>query len=97
MAAKKSDTENTAEVKKPEAKEPARVRIIVPYIDGEDEELTVGINGKYYKIRKGVYVDVPPEVAEVIENSNSQMVRAREFQRQYEGTGKDLSAGSVED
>ncbi len=92
MATKKTDkvaveTVNNEEPKKDETE---RVRIIVPFIDGEDPEQVVGVNGKFYKIRKGVYVDVPAEVAEVLENSNLQMVRAREFQAEYEGKGKEF-------
>ena len=86
MAAKKTDKVETVETK---SEEP-RVRIIVPYIEGEDPEQVVGVNGKFYQIRKGVYVDVPPEVAEVLENANMQMVRAREFQAEYEGKGKEF-------
>lgn len=89
MATKKTDKAEPAETKT-NVKEPERVRIIVPYIEGEDPEQVVGVNGKFYQIRKGVYVDVPPEVAEVLENANMQMVRAREFQAEYEGKGKEF-------
>ena len=70
--------------------EPKRVRIKLPLIEGEDPEKVVGINGKYYKIRRGKWVDVPPEVAEVLDNSDAQMVSALEFQSEYEGKGKEF-------
>ena len=33
------------------------------------EDLFVSVNGVNYKIRRGVEVEVPPEVAEVLEHS----------------------------
>lgn len=35
-------------------------------------DLFVSVNGVNYKIRRGVEVQVPPEVAEVLENSQMQ-------------------------
>ena len=36
------------------------------------EDLFVSVNGANYKIRRGVDVEVPPEVAEVLEHSQLQ-------------------------
>ena len=36
------------------------------------EDLFVSVNGVNYKIRRGVEVEVPPEVAEVLEHSHMQ-------------------------
>ena len=36
------------------------------------EDLFVGVNGVNYKIRRGVEVEVPPEVAEGLEHSQMQ-------------------------
>ena len=36
------------------------------------EDLFVRVNGVNYKIRRGVEVEVPPEVAEVLEHSQMQ-------------------------
>ena len=36
------------------------------------EDLFVSVNGVNYKIRRGVDVEVPPEVAEVLEHSQLQ-------------------------
>ena len=38
-------------------------------------DLFVSVNGVNYKIRRGVDVEVPPEVAEVLEHSQMQDVR----------------------
>lgn len=45
------------------------VRMILPRVEGEEESLTVTVNGEIYQIRKGVEVEVPPTVAQVIRNS----------------------------
>ena len=36
------------------------------------DDVFVGVNGVNYKIQRGVDVDVPPEVAEVLEHSQMQ-------------------------
>ena len=30
-----------------------KVEIMIPYIEGQGKEQTVGVNGKFYKIKKG--------------------------------------------
>lgn len=91
MAVKKSDIEST---EKPKAKakeaDDGKVAIMLPYIEGEDREVTVGVNGVYTKIRKGVVVRVSPEVAEVLENSNQQMMRALDNQEKFKMQRTDL-------
>ena len=39
------------------------------------DDFICGINGKVYQIQRGVYVDVPQSVAEIIEHSESQDTR----------------------
>lgn len=60
-----------------------RVRIMIPYIEGQDPEETVGINGVFYKIIKGEEVEVPRAVAKVLSNSNKQMKAAEENRRKF--------------
>lgn len=36
------------------------------------DDLTVGLNGKFYRIQRGVPVSVPKAVAEIIEHSEEQ-------------------------
>ena len=43
---------------------------------GEDNFQFVGVNGKAYKIQKGIDVEVPVEVAEVLENSEKMREQA---------------------
>ena len=56
-------------------------------------DLFVSVNGVNYKIRRGVEVEVPPEVAEVLEHSQQQdeytaaRIAAAETAAQYEKRG----------
>lgn len=43
---------------------------------GEQNFQFVGVNGKAYKIMRGVDVEVPPEVAEVLKNSEEARAEA---------------------
>jgi hypothetical protein len=80
MAAKKTE----ATTAKAEAKKDNTVKVFIPYEEGEKKEQFVGVNGKTYQIVKGKWVDVPPEVAEVIQNSDLQMISARDNQEKFE-------------
>lgn len=55
-----------------------KVRIIIPREKGESEGSyeTVQINGYTLQIKKGVYVDVPQQVADIIMESLDQTERA---------------------
>jgi hypothetical protein len=86
MAAKSRNTDIENEVKESKAK-PAKkdtVTIMVPMIEGEDPYINVGINGHYTQIKRGVAVEVSKAVAEVIQNSNMQMMAALEKQKEFE-------------
>ena len=89
MATKKTDNEQTPAPKQ-EKKEEEKVLIMIPYIEGDDPEVTVGINGKYTKIAKGAQVYVSKDVAEVIMNSNKQAMVTRENQKKFENQRTDL-------
>lgn len=81
---------------KPEVKEEVKaekdegVMVMVPYIEGEDPEVTVIINGHITKFKKGVTVKVPRNVAEVLEASNQQMMTALENQAKFKKQVMDL-------
>lgn len=96
MAAKKKTEEMkpvevTEEVKaEPKAEEkPRKVSIMIPYVEGEDPEVTVWVNDHCTKIRKGHMVEVTPEVAEVLQNSNKQMMVAQENRRKLKTQHQD--------
>jgi len=66
--------------KKTETAKAAETTLInIPYIEGEAPDLTVGINGKLYKIQKGKPVEVPIAVAKVIWNSWDQEAALRAY------------------
>jgi hypothetical protein len=48
-----------------------RVKIIIHEQDGDDGsfDVKVGVNGRAYQIKRGVEVDVPPEVVHVLDNA----------------------------
>jgi len=89
MAAKKTVTEEqTPEEVKAEAKE-ERVRVFVPYIEGEDPEVTVWVNDEITKFKKGYQVEVPKNVAEVLENSNQLQMVAMENRKKLKNQRQD--------
>ena len=67
-----------------------RVNIMIPYIEGQDPEVTVIINGEITKIKKGVQVAVTRQVASVLENSNQQMMTAWANQKALKNQRTDL-------
>lgn len=89
MATKKTESveQNPVEVKE-EAKE-ERVRVFVPYIEGEDPEVTVWVNDEITKFKKGYQVEVPKNVAEVLENSNQLQMVAMENRRKLKNQRQD--------
>lgn len=52
------------------------VNIFIPYVEGETEYTFVSVNDVDYQIKRGESVEVPVEVAEVIQNSNIQNAAA---------------------
>lgn len=85
MATKKTNETEAKAVEKEDL-----VSVLVPYIEGQDPEVTVIINGQVTKFRKGVTVRVKPNVAEVLENSNQQMMAAYANQKKFEKQVMDL-------
>lgn len=89
MATKKKLEEEIIEEKEVKAEED-KVTIMVPYIEGEDPDLTVGINGVFTKIKRGVLVEVSRPIAEVIENANQQMIVSRANRAKFKNQRTDL-------
>lgn len=80
MATKQQTKENTEK----------RVRVMIPYVEGQGTDQTVGVNGVFYKIKKGCWVDVPEAVAEVIINSQQQAMVAEANQEKMKMQVQDL-------
>lgn len=92
MATKKLESTET-EVKeevKAEKEADDRVMVMIPYVEGQDPEVTVIINGEITRFRKGVTVKVKPAVAEVLANSNQQMMLALKNQEKFKNQSMDL-------
>lgn len=56
--------------------------VYIPYVRGEGTHQFVGVNGMTYLVKKGEYVEVPVEVAEVLRHSEIEMRNADEYIRQ---------------
>lgn len=56
--------------------------VYIPYVRGEGTHHPVGVNGKITLVEKGKYIEVSPEVAEVLRNSEAERRRAEEYIRQ---------------
>ena len=89
MAEKKTKATEVKAEPKAEMEEQS-VRIMVPYIEGEDPEVTVIINGHITKFKKGVTVEIPRNVASVLENSNHQMMAAETNRAKFKKQVMDL-------
>lgn len=83
MATKKDEEKNPVEAKE------ERVRVFVPYIEGEDPEVTVWVNDEITKFKKGYQVEVPKNVAEVLENSNQLQMVAMENRKKLKNQHQD--------
>lgn len=95
MANKKSDAEMTQEMVAEKApkkveKSDERVAVMLPFIEGEDTQLSVTINGQTDIIPRGRTVKVRRAVAKLLENNNIQMMAARENEQKLKNQRTDL-------
>ena len=89
MATKKTVTEEQKPVEAKEEAKEERVRVFVPQIEGEDPEVTVWVNDEITKFKKGYQVEVPKNVAEVLENSNQLQMVAMENRKKLKNQRQD--------
>jgi len=75
------------------AKQP-KVRVLIPLIGKEMQGTTMSviINGYRLNIAKGVYVDVPEQVADMIMESQKQTVKALDHPLKLKGNRPELNA-----
>ena len=81
------DAEAEAERKRQEEldkKAHEMVPYFIPYVEGEPDEETVGFNGKLYKIKKGVEVEIPRFILEVLVDSNKKFMEFQVMKRNLE-------------
>ena len=86
MATKKTES---VEQKPVEAKEEKMVTVFVPYIEGEDPEVTLWNNDDNLKFRKGYQVEIPERFAGVLEDSNQAAIVAMENRRKLKSQKQD--------
>lgn len=73
-------TENEVKVTKASAPKQKMVKIKLPRAAyGEENFITASLNGEVFKIMKGVEVEVPDYIAEIIQNSFEHQDKADEF------------------
>ena len=65
-----------------ETKAPKKVKLILPLTRTEKDDEYVCLNGKSYLIQRGVEVEVPEGVAEILRNKEKQLVEAMAFEAQ---------------
>lgn len=58
------------------------VKIRLPLSRTEKDDVPVGVNGKTYLIKRGVDVEVPVSVAEVLQHREEMLAKAMEFEAQ---------------
>lgn len=85
MATKKTESEELKNV----IPEEEKVNVFVPYIEGEDKEVTLWCNDENMKFKKGYTVAIPKRFAEVLENANQQAVLARENKEKFKNQHQD--------
>lgn len=56
------------------------VKIKLPRVKGKEDCAHVGVNGRFFQIQRGVSVDVPMPVYEVLQNSEDMESQAAEFE-----------------
>jgi hypothetical protein len=89
MATKKSEAEKANVKEDVKTAEQELVNVMIPYVEGQDPEVTVGINGVYTKIKKGRPVKVPRNVAEVLAQSDQMTMVALETQEKFKSQRED--------
>ena len=79
MATKKEVKEEVTEEVAEEVKEEKTVKITIPRYSKEDRDVYVSINEQSWLIKRGVEVEVPWYVAELLANSRKQKEAADNF------------------
>ena len=92
MATKKTEVEQkTVKEQKPVETEEDddRVTIMIPYIEGEPQDVTVWVNDEITQIKRGHQVSVKRNVAEVLENSYQMQMVAMENKKKLKNQHQD--------
>ena len=65
-----------------ETKKPKMVKVRLPLSRQEKQDVYVAVNGKSYLIKRGVDVEVPASVAEVLKHKEEMLDMAMEYEAQ---------------
>lgn len=79
MAAAKKETEEVKAEEKTEAGE-KMVKIKIPRVSKDQEDVFVSVNFRTWLVKRGVYVEVPECVAEVLEHQEEMLEKIMEFE-----------------
>lgn len=88
MATKKTETEEKS-VKTEEKTEEQMVAVFVPYIEGEDPEMTLWCNDDNLKFKKGYQVEIPARFAQILQNSSQAAITTMENKRKLKNQRQD--------
>ena len=80
-------TENKSVPSKAEANE-KKVKIKIPLTRTEKEDVFVGLNGRTFQIKRGVEVEVPEGVAEILRNREEVLMQIIEYESQANRLGE---------
>lgn len=69
---KKAEEKKVEEKKVKEKKTEEKVKYMVPYVEGEPEEVNITVNGETNQVLRGETVELPKAYAEVLENQARQ-------------------------
>ena len=86
MATKKTETVPETKSDKPEEK---MVNVFVPFIEGEDPEVTIWCNDENLQFKKGYPVEIPARFAQILQNSNRQAVVTMENKKKLKNQRQD--------
>ena len=65
-----------------ENRAPKKVKIKLPLSRTEKDDVYVALNGKSYQIKRGVEVEVPEGVVEILQHRDEMLAQAIEFEAQ---------------
>ena len=65
------------------------VKIKLPLTRGEKDDVFVAVNGKSFQIKRGVEVEIPQCVYEVLQHKEEMLVKALEYEENAQGKTSD--------
>lgn len=88
MATKKTETVNETEIAAAVETGPKMVKIKIPKTKEMKEDVFVSVNFRTYQIKRGVEVEVPDFVAEVLQHQEEMLESIALFEEQLQNKNK---------